>query len=195
MSDRLYLSCWVRGYTESNMLRYYGKLLDVFPFSKLTQHTQTLRVYAVDYAEPPAAERPFEPGTITADLLDAARDFAGPDCAVDLDSAWDLWQFDKDWKVGPSSVTLTCLGPQFEPDINDGLQDHLRIDFGLDTRFLPIPDVPDSLKMQQSNLRSLLHLVQEIEKKLPLSRRQLWSESGANFAELLKKSLGEFPVN
>ena len=28
MSDRLYLSCWVRGFNESNMLRYYGQLLD-----------------------------------------------------------------------------------------------------------------------------------------------------------------------
>jgi hypothetical protein len=186
----------VRGFNESNMLRYYGHLLDVFPFSKLTNHTQTLRVYAMDYSEPPAAEKPFEANTITADLLDAARDFAGPDTAIDLDTCWDLWQYEnKDWAVGPSSATLTCLGPQFEPELNDGLQDHLRIDFGLDTRFLPIPGVLDSLKMQQSNLRSLLHLVQQIEKKLPLSRRQLWSESGANFAELLKKSLGEFPVH
>ena len=196
MSDRLYLSCWVRGFNESNMLRYYGQLLDVFPFSKLSQQSQTLRVYAVDYAEPPAAEKPFDQGVITADILDAAKSFSGADCAIDFDTAWDLWQYDgKDWSVAPAGVTLTCLGPRFEPDLNDGLQDHLRIDFGLDSRFLPIPGVEESLKMQQSNLRSLLHLVQQVEKKLPLSRRNLWSESGENFVDLLTQALGEFPVN
>jgi hypothetical protein len=196
MSDRLYLSCWVRGFNEGNMLRYYGQLLDIFPFSKLSQQSQTLRVYAVDYAEPPAAEKPFDPGVITADILDAAKSFSGADCAIDFDTCWDLWQYDgKDWNVAPAGVTLTCLGPRFEPDLNDGLQDHLRIDFGLDSRFLPIPGVEGSLKMQQSNLRSLLHLVQQVEKKLPLSRRNLWSESGENFVDLLKQSLGEFPVN
>ena len=41
----------------------------------------------------------------------------------------------------------------------------------------------------------VLHLVQQVEKKLPLSRRNLWSESGENFVDLLTQALGEFPVN
>jgi len=43
MSDRLYLSCWVRGYSDFTMLRHYAKLLETFPFSKLSQRPQTLR--------------------------------------------------------------------------------------------------------------------------------------------------------
>jgi hypothetical protein len=49
--------------------------------------------------------------------------------------------------------------------------------------------------MQQSNLRSLLHLVGDIEKALPLDRRQVWSESGANFAAILQQAVGQFSPN
>jgi hypothetical protein len=192
MSDRLYLSCWVRGFDESNMLKHYSKLLSVFPFSKLAKQTQTVRVYAVEYAEPPAGEKPFEMTAAQADLLDVANDFMAPDCACDLETWWDLWQMvDGEWKLAPSGVTLTCLGPEFDNENSD----NLRIDFGLDAKFLPQPGVEASLRMQQSNLRSLLHLSSEIEKALPLSRRQLWSESGVNFADLLAQVTGEFRVN
>jgi len=50
MSDRLYLSCWVQGFSDSNLLRHFGKMLDVFPFSKLSKTGPVLRVYAISYA-------------------------------------------------------------------------------------------------------------------------------------------------
>jgi hypothetical protein len=191
MSDRLYLSCWVRGFNEANMLRHYSKLLDHFPFSKLATHTRALRIYAVEFAEPPVVEKPFEAEAETPDILAAARDFAAADCVCELDAAWDLWNFDKDWKLAPAAVTISCFGPQFENEH----EDHLRIDFGLDAKFLPAPELEGSLRMHQSNLRSLLHLVSQIEKALPLSRRSLWSESGANFAEMLAKAVDEFSIH
>jgi hypothetical protein len=188
MSDRLYLSCWVRGWQPASMLRHYAKVLETFPFSRLTQHTNTLRVYAVEYAEPPAAEKPFEAGTSVADMIAAAREFMAGDCACDLECSWDLWTFDQEWKLAPAAVTISCLGPDFESDAGD----HLRIDFGLDAKFLPQPNLEGSLRMHQSNLRSLLHLVGDIEKALPLERRQLWSEGGANFAESLAQAVSDF---
>jgi hypothetical protein len=192
MSDRLYLSCWVQGFgSNQNMLRHYGKLLDNFPFSKLSQRPQTVRVHAVSHSEPPVVERPFEPSATPAEMLDAARDFAGSDCSVDIESCWDLWQFDGDWKLTPVPVTISCIGPDFEQESDD----HLRIDFGLDAKFLPMPGVQGALRMQQSNIRSLLYLVTQIEQALPLSRRQLWSESGANFAEILAKAVQGFSTN
>jgi hypothetical protein len=191
MSDRLYLSCWVRGFNESNMLRRYTKLLENFPFSKLSPRPPTLRVYAAEYAEPPAVEKTFENEFSPADVLSAAREFAKGDCACDLDVAWDLWQHDSEWKLSPAGVTISCLGPEFQSEFDD----NLRIDFGLDSKFLPLPGVENSLRMQQSNLKSLLHLVKEIENNLPLSRRNLWSESGANFAELLAKAVENYSVN
>jgi hypothetical protein len=185
MSDRLYLSCWVRGFSDSNMLRHFGKMLEVFPFSKLAQRGPTVRVYALNYAEPPLLERPFDPGVDTANMIAAAREFAQPDCCVEIEASWELWQYEGDWKVLPAPVMLTCFGSGFENESDD----HLRIDFGLDSKFLPSPDVEGSLRIQQSNLRSLLFLGSQIEKALPLERRQLWSESGANFAEVLEQTL------
>ena len=49
--------------------------------------------------------------------------------------------------------------------------------------------------MGQSNVKSLLHLVGDLERVLDLERRQVWSESGANFAEVLKQALGTQHVN
>ena len=191
MSDRLYLSCWVQGISDSNMLRHFGKMLDVFPFSQLAKSGPVLRVYALEFVEPPLLERTFDPGVSVADVIGAARDFVQPDCCVEIEAAWDLWQHHDDWKLWPSGVTLACYGSGFERE-ND---DNLRIDFGLDTKFLPSEEIQGSLRIQQSNLRSLLHLVGEIDKALPVERRLLWSESGANFAEVVEEALGKFGVN
>jgi hypothetical protein len=188
MSDRLYFSCWVQGFSDSNMLRHFGKVLDVFPFSKLAQRGPVVRVYAVEFAEPPLLERPFDPGVSVADMIAAARDFTQPDCCVEIETDWDLWQHHDDWKLRPAAVTLSCFGSAFERE-ND---DHVRIDFGLDSKFLPSEEIEGSLRIQQSNLRSLLHLVSEIDKALPVERRLLWSESGANFAEVIEEALGKF---
>jgi len=191
MSDRLYLSCWIRGFNESNLLRHFGKMLDLFPFSKLTQRGPIVRVYAIEYVEPPLFERAFDLGASPSDMIAAARGFVQPDCSVEIDAYWDLWQYDTEWKLRPAGVTMTCFGPAFERD-ND---DHLRIGFGLDAKFLPTPGIEGSLRMGQSNLRSLLHLSGEIERVLPMDRRAVWSESGANFAELLAQAVAQFSVN
>jgi hypothetical protein len=193
MSDRLYLSCWVRGFSDSNLLRHFGKMLDVFPFSKLSKTGPVARVYAISYAEPPVFERVFDPGTPVADLIAAARDFVQPDCCVEIEAAWDLWQHRDDWKLWPSVVTLSCFGSGFEYEALDlNTSDNLRIDFGLDSKFLPSEDIEGSLRIQQSNLRSLLYMVSEIEKALPVERRLLWSESGANFAQVVEEALEKF---
>jgi hypothetical protein len=188
VSDRLYLSCWLRDFNEANMLRRFAKLLEVFPFSKLARRGPILRVFAMEFAEPPAFERHFELAVTPAELIEAAREVVRPDCAVEIESAWDLWRQDGDWQVGPVPVTLLCLGPEFENETGD----HLRIDFGLDVLFLPAEAPRAALRMHESNLRSLLTLVSSVEKELPLARRQLWSESGANFADLVSQAVSRF---
>ena len=193
MSDRLYLSCWVREFSDSNLLRHFGKMLDVFPFSKLAKNGPVVRVYAISYAEPPILERPFDPGASVSDMIAAARDFVQQDCCVEIEAAWDLWQHRDDWKLWPSVVTLSCYGSGFEYEtLDQNTSDNLRIDFGLDSKFVPAEDIEGSLRIQQSNLRSLLSLAGEIDKALPLERRLLWSESGANFAAVLEEALEKF---
>ena len=181
MADRLYLSCWVRGFNGANMLRHFEKLLSVFPFSKLAKRGPELRVYAIERVEPPLFDREFPPGNDPATIIAGAREFMHDDCASDLTAAWDLWQFDGDWKLAPAEVILSCLGPEFENENGD----HLRIEFGLDARFIPDPELEGSARMVESNLKSLLRLVRDIEGALDLERRTLWSESGVNPAELI----------
>jgi hypothetical protein len=191
--DRLYFSCRLKEATPASSLREFGKLMAAFPFSKLAKRGPVLRVYAVALSEPPLIEREFpvsdDTAGIRADILSAATEFLQSDCAAEIESFWDLWQYDgNEWKLQPAPVMLGCYGADFENDQTD----HLRIEFGPDSYFLPVPGIEGSLRMGQSNLKSLLKLVGDLERGLDLESRKVWSESGANFAEVLKQALGTF---
>ena len=41
----------------------------------------------------------------------------------------------------------------------------------------------------QSNIKSLLKLVHDLDDALPVETRRLWSESGENFSEKLQQAL------
>jgi hypothetical protein len=185
----------VRGFSESSMSRHLETLLALFPFSKLAARGPVLRVYAVALSEPPLLEREFAPGgppvTLATAMLEEAKDFVDTDCCLEVEATWDLWQWNGEWKLAPAAVTILCFGPGFESDAGD----QLRIEFGPDFRFLPMQDVEGSLRMGRSNLLSLLHLVGDIERALPIKRRRIWSESGANFAELLAETVARLEVN
>jgi len=185
MADRLYLSCWIKGFNGANLLRHFEKMLELFPFSRLAARGPDLRIYAIEHVEPPQFEREFPPVPDPADMISSAREFMHDDCVCETDAAWDLFQYDGEWKLAPAAVTLSCFGPQFENETGD----HLRIDFGNDARFLPDARIEGGIKMGESNLKSLVHLIHEIERILPLERRQLWSESGESPAERITKAL------
>ena len=191
VSDRLYLSCWVKNFNQTNMLKHLESLSEVFPFSKLAKRGPILRIYGVERVEPPLTEREFGVSVEIESLIASAREFASADCAFEIDTYWDLWQFDKEWALKPAAVTLVCAGPEFDNEAAD----HLRIEFGIDAHFLPAKGVEGSPRMAQSNLRSLIHLVDEVGEKLPLTNRKLWSESGINFAELLTETLSRYEPN
>ena len=40
----------------------------------------------------------------------------------------------------------------------------------------------------QENLRKLLDFVHQLENRLPVEKRLLWTESGEDFAEMIRKS-------
>jgi hypothetical protein len=188
MSDRLYLTCRIRGASDLTLLRQFEKVLVLFPFSKLAKRGPVLRVYAHDHTEPPQLEREFELGATVDEILKAAGEVFQSDCRVEVETGWDLWTFQTEWKLQPATVTLAVDASRFEDP--DG--DHLHIDFGLDSQFLPSESIEGSLARSQSNVKSLLHFVQDVEKALPLESRQLRSESGANFAAELAQTLARF---
>ena len=183
MADQLYLSYCVEGFTGTNMLRHYGKLLGKFPYSRLDP-AAVLRVHAISAVEPVLFETPFKDAATGAPILDAAREFAAADSALEVEANWDLWQHTGEWKLAPSRVSLWCFGPKFE-----GEDENLRIDFGIDANFLPQPDSEGELLPVQSNIRSLLSLVHELDATLLVESRRLRTESGENFAEKLQRTL------
>ena len=185
MADQLFLSYWLRNYSESTMLRNYEKLLRLFPFSLLGQQPTTFRIMAVDVSEPVVAEIPYSPPVPIDDVLAVAKDFQNADACYRLETWWDLWQFEAEWKLGPARVALCCFGPEFERENGE----HLGIEFGIDAHFLPQPELPNSLRMVQSNIKSLLKLVHDADDALPVETRRLWSESGDNFSEKLHQAL------
>jgi hypothetical protein len=195
MADRLFLSCWLRqganGHTlnREKLLRQFAKMLALFPLSRLAARGPDLRVYAIERTEPPQFEREFphaeDPAETVDDVLAAAGEFMQDDCLCEVDAAWDLWQFDGKWRLAPAMVTFACFAPEFDNEIGD----HLRIEFGLDSHFIPDPDIEGSVRMSASNLKSLVHLVREVEGTLELERRHLWSESGENPANLIAQAL------
>jgi hypothetical protein len=185
MADQLYLSYILQKYSGENMLRHYGKLLGLFPFSRLAKNPSTFKVIPVNGTEPAVLEVPMVAPVSIDQVLTAAKDFENPDSCYRLETWWDLWQFDKDWTLTPSRAALVCFGPEFERE-EDG---HLEIEFGIDAHFLPQPDIPGSLVTIQSNIKSLLKLVHDLDDALPVETRRLWSESGQNFSEKLQQKL------
>jgi hypothetical protein len=185
MADQLYLSYWIRNFGEQNMLRHYEKLLRLFPYSKLAPHPSTFKVIAVAFDEPALLETAFPPPVDVDRVLGAAKEFAHDDSCYRLETWWDLWQHEEDWQLAPARVTLCCFGPRFEHE------DHgnLCIEFGIDTHFLPRTELPQSLRMVQSNIQSLLKLVHDADDALPVEIRKLWTESGDNFSERLHQAL------
>src|SRR6266436_3144218 len=185
MADQLYLSYWLRNHTGQNMLRHYETALKLFPFSLLAQNPSTFKVIPLDYAEPAVLEIALPAPVNLEDVLTAAKEFQNADACYRLETWWDLWQFETDWQLTPSRVTLCCYGPDYRHEDDD----HLGIEFGLDAQFLPQPDLPNSLAMIQSNIKSLLKLVHDLDDALPVETRRLWSESGENFSEKLHHAL------
>lgn len=185
MPDQLYLSLWLRDFTPDTMLRHFEQMLGMFPFSSLRPGVRSLKIYALEMAEPPVLEHVFAGETDLGTLAALCREFDNPDCAYIVDGWWELWKYSDSWKLGPSPVSLACFGPLFDNEEGD----HLRIDFGPDTHYLPQPHAPDSARAVHSNIRGMLRLIAELEEALPVERKKLWSESEDNFAERVESAL------
>lgn len=184
MNDPLYLSLWLRGYSSLALPVYFRKLMAAFPMSKLEPYAR-FRIVPLSWAEPPMLEEDFEPDGGLAGLSTIVQEHLHDDCAYQVESQWDLWQWiEGEWALRPARVVLDLYGGGFESDSGE----HARVDFGPESQFLPHPS-SDNLRPVQSNIRSLLHFAADAEQALPVERRLLWSEGGENLAERLSDLL------
>jgi hypothetical protein len=191
VTDQLYLSLWLDRHNRTKRLQQFEKILRLFPFSQREQPQSVISVQAIDMTEPPLLESPVNGPIDVTEVIAALRDYQGDDVAYRVESWWDLWQFDEDWKLRPARVALSCFGPDFDngTERESREQEDLRIDFGVDSLYLPRVDLPGSGKLTESNIKSLLRLVHEMELSVPVAKRRLETESGDNFADRLQQVL------
>lgn len=183
MGDPLFLSYWLKGFQALGLPVYFEKALEVFPFSQL-QPGGILRVHAVSFQEPPQLERAFAGALDLKAIAALAREFLHTDCAFSLETQWDLWRWDEDWALRPSRVSIEVYAPDFESPGGE----HLLIDAGPEGLYLPNPH-SDQWRPVQSNIRSVLHLAQDLDAALPVERRRLWSDTEENFSARLEEYL------
>lgn len=190
VTDQLFLSIWLEQHRRANRLQYFEKLLRLFPFSHRSQPQSTVSVQAVGTAEPPLLEQAVNGPFDVSEIMAFLRDFSGDDLAYRVESWWDLWLYETDWSLQHARVVLSCFGPEFDSgsERTDAGQEDLRIDFGVDTCYLPQPEMTGSGKLVESNVKSLLRLVHELDSALPVEKRKLETESGENFADKLKQA-------
>ncbi len=188
--DQLSLSLWLPRGLKNSRFRQFEKLLRLFPFSQRTQPQSILSIHGIDWAEPPLLERPVNGPIDPTEVMPVFQEYTGEDVSYELESWWDLWQFNRDWELKPARVALACFGGEFDNGTGRGKdQEDLRIDFGAESYFLPQPEIPGSAKLVESNIKSLLRLVHELDSALTLERRNLETESGENFALRLQEVL------
>lgn len=191
MTDRLALSIWLTRNSRSSKVKQFEKLLRFFPFSQREQPQSLVSIHAIDSTEPPLLERPVNGPLDIDDVVKTLGDYTGDDVAYRVESWWDLWQYETAWALVPARVALYCFGSEFDSgtEREGGAQEDLRIDFGLDTNYLPRPELAGSARLIESNIKSLLRLVHDLENALPLEKRRLETESGENFADRLQQVL------
>ncbi len=172
-------------------MQHFERMLALFPFSQREQPQSVVSIQAIDTTEPPLLERPVTGPPDVSDIISTFREYQGDDVAYRVESWWDLWQFDEDWELRPARVALACFGLQFDngTERRSSEQEDLRIDFGVDTHYLPLEEAASGAKLIESNIRSLLRLVHELELRLPVAKRRLETESGENFADRLQQVL------
>lgn len=136
--------------------------------------------------EAPLIEREYAGEIDPGAVLEACRWHNKPDHAFELATYWELWTLsDGEWKLRPAPIEIWCYGPLFPSEYGE----QLRFEFGLETLFLPSAELSGPLAPVRHNIRSLLHLVKDMDEALPVEKRLLWSESGGNFADRLKEAL------
>jgi hypothetical protein len=201
MGERIHLSLWFREFSEETMLRHWAGALEQFPRSSVSPGIRSLAIHPLGWAEAPILEQAFDEGADTGPVVALAAEFLHEDCAYEARLHWDVWEVQgaadrlDQWKRGPATVAVTCLGSLFEPE-EAADRAPLQLDLGLDSLFLPPEGVVADADFRESaagscyrdNIEQLLLFIHRLEQKLALVRRQLWSETEGDFASRIRSA-------
>ena len=205
MADLVYLNLWLNNFSESNMLQHWGSALAEFPVSATSPGIRSLAIYPFCWSETPILQQSFQEGADLDHVAGLAGEWLHADCAYEAQMNWDLWLLAAPETPGkrrqvPAPVSVVCFGQEFEDKTEEGRCD-LQINFGQDYAFIPDPDKlaqartsPEMELMQrrtQENIHLLLSFVRRLEGSLPVAKKLLWSESGANLAEKILSGWGQ----
>ena len=230
MADQLYLSLW---YPNFRFEALPAALIGVLrQFALVAGNPEAKRIsaaaaYPISFNEAPTFQRLYVNDERTAPSDDSlienavaeVTELLHEDTAYELEARWSLWtpELPGDshlglaplWKEQLHTVRFLGFGPEFD-DATFEQNGHIRIDFGLDTPWVPEPldpdealdDTPEShlndeddpndeslsqLARQriQQNVEKLLAFTLSVEKHCGISSRLLWTESGEPLAEKL----------
>lgn len=187
MSDRLYLSIWLKNHSAMTMPRQMAAALRQFPFS--TQAPQVyLRVSAVDPTEPALLEQAYELPDEMEELVADLEHWRSADSCFELEGYWDLWQERPEgWRLWPSRVNLFFQGPAYPSDEGEAV----RVELGLEEMYVPEVLPEGAARYYQSNIQSLLRLSADWASAMSVAERRLWSESPGSLEGRLQSMLGE----
>ena len=196
MPELVYLSLWLRDFSEQTMLGYWKQAMEEFPPSSQFPGVRGLAIYPLDWSSTPVLDQTLREEASIEQAAALASEFLHADYAYEAQICWDLWvpqssEPAEGWKQDARLVSLVCLGTEFDP-VGTGGTGHLQINFGPDSGFLP----PEEWELSgeewrrqmaspqlRENVEKLISYVHRLQKRLPVSKRLLWCESGENLAE------------
>jgi hypothetical protein len=181
VANNVYLSIWLAGSSQSRLANF-EKLLELFPFSTQQPGIYFARVHAVNFREPVLAEQSYDEGVAPGTVIEWVREIEGSDLCVEVDGMWDLWQYGEGWELKPTPVGFLSKGPDFEDDYDD----HIRVELGLDSVYLPKDPLPEVQRKAQSNLKSLLRFVNDVDEALFVMKRRVWTDAPSGTVEVPK---------
>jgi hypothetical protein len=212
MADQLYLSLWYPNFRLEALPAALVGVLRQFALISGEKRVAAASAYPLGFTESPTYQRIYvnddrsedTSGSIIENAVAEATEQLYDDMAYEFEMKWKLWTptiqdtpdgLDTLWAEQPSTVRILGFGPQFDHASFDQ-NGHIRVDFGLDTPWVPDSLEPDDIGLDmelddsaalhiQKNVEMLLAFTLSVEKHCGISSRLLWTESGEPLAQKL----------
>lgn len=117
MADLVYLSLWLRDFSEANMLDYWKQVVEAFPSSERFRGVRTLIVHPLNWQEAVVLEQGFDDGATGEVVASIAAEILHDDYAYEAEMKWDLW-FPDDVRTAIRDVPDADSEEEFEGNDN-----------------------------------------------------------------------------